>query len=115
MANLINLATQLNYGANSSPFGAETAVLLTTTQVVTLSQGVWQVSLGGSAGGGATLEYSPDSGTTWRPLARGEADSTKGGASSAAAVFSDGFNLRIKGNNSVSTTTTYYTQVKSLF
>ena len=111
MANIITLQQQLNFGAVASPFSSETAVLLTTTQIVTLSQGVWMVKLGGSAGGAATLEYSPDSGTTWRVLNRGGADAS---SSPGAVVYSDGFNVRIANNTSVSTTTTYYTQIKGV-
>lgn len=111
MANIINLQQQLNFGAVGCPFGTETAVLLTTTQVVTLSQGVWLVSPGGSAGGAALVQYSPDSGSTWRTIKRGAADSAR----EACIVYSDGFNIRIANQTSVSTTTTYYTQIKSLF
>ena len=108
----ITLAQQLNFGANASPFGTETAVLLTTTQVVTLSQGVWMINVGGVANAPATVDYSPDSGTTWRTLARGQADATR---SNGIVLYSDGFNVRISQASTASTTTTYYTQVKALF
>ena len=104
----ITLAQQISAGAVSSAYGTENAVLLTTTQVVTLSQGTWLVFPGGSAGGGATVDFTPDSGTTWRTIARGVADTARVGTT----VYSDGYNVRIAQANSVSTTTTYYYQVK---
>jgi len=112
MANRINLNQQLTFGAPSSPFGAETAVLLTTTQVVVLPQGVWMVKLGGVANAAAVLAYSPNLGTTWRTLATGAADASYSGPT---IVYSDGFNVRISQASTASTTTTFYTQVKALF
>lgn len=111
MGTPITLAQQQNAGSVASPFGTETAVLLTTTQVVTLSQGVWLVFPGGSAGGAATVDFSPDSGTTWRTIARGGADTARVGVT----VYSDGYNVRIAQATSISTTTTFYTQIKALF
>jgi hypothetical protein len=107
----ILLAQQQNAGSVGSGYGTENAVLLTTTQVVTLSQGTWLVFPGGSAGGAATVDFSPDSGTTWRTIARGGADTARVGT----VVFSDGFNTRIAQATSVSTTTTYYYQLKAGF
>jgi len=114
----ITLQQQLNFGVAAAPFGSETAVALTTTQTVTLSQGAWMVSLGW--GGGPTLaaavQYSPDSGTTWRNIAcAGEGILTTG-----CVVWSDGFNVRIHASAGTvaatpALTTTYYSQVKALF
>jgi hypothetical protein len=107
---MITLQQQLAAGAVGSAFDTEVAVLLTTTQVVTLSEGVWYVFPGGVAGAVATVDFSPDAGTTWRTIARGEADATRGGA----IVYSDGFNTRIAQASTASTTTTFYTRIKSL-
>lgn len=112
MAVIIDIQANQAFGSQGSPFGSETAVLLTTTQTVTLSQGVWMVNVGGVANAPATVDYSPDAGTTWRTLARGQADATR---SNGIIVFSDGYNVRINQASTASTTTTYYTQVKSLF
>ncbi|HJR03492.1 MAG TPA: hypothetical protein VKA83_17780 [Methylomirabilota bacterium] len=106
---IITLAQQISAGAVGSAYGAETAVLLTTTQVVTLSQGTWYVFPGGSAGGAATVDFSPDGGSTWRTFARGGADTARTGV----IVYSDGYNVRIAQATSISTTTTYYTLIKS--
>jgi len=105
----ITLAQQQNAGAVGGAFGAANAVLLTTTQVVTIPEGVWYVFPGGSAGGGATVDFSPDSGTTWRTIARGQADATRIGA----VVYSDGYNTRLAQASSVSTTTSYYYKIRS--
>jgi hypothetical protein len=106
---MITLAQQQNAGAVGSAFGAETAVLLTTTQTVTLSEGWWYVMPGGVANAVATVDFSPDSGTTWRTIARGVADASRDGV----IVYSDGFNVRIAQASTASTTTTYYTRIKS--
>jgi hypothetical protein len=105
----ILLAQQQDAGSVGSGFGAENAVLLTTTQVITLGQGVWLVSPGGVANAVATVDYSPDSGSTWRTIIRGVADTAR----LFTVVFSDGFNTRISQTGTASTTTTYYTQIKA--
>lgn len=118
MGEYITLNQQLNFGAAAAPFGTETAVALTTSQVVTLSQGVWVVSLGwgGGPARAAAVQYSPDSGTTWRNVyCAGEGVAPAGGQ-----IYSDGFNVRITGGAATiaatpSLTTTYYAQVKALF
>lgn len=106
---MITLAQQLNAGAVGSAFGPETAVLMTTTQVVTLSQGLWYVFPGGVANSPATVDFSPDSGTTWRTILRGAADTARVGG----VIYSDGFNTRIAQAGTAATTTTYYTLIKS--
>lgn len=111
MGTPITLAETLTAGAVGSPYGTEVAVLLTTTQVVTLSQGVWMVFPGGVANAAATVDFSPDKGTTWRRLATGEADATRRGT----VVYSDGYNVRIAQAGTASTTTTFYTQIKAMF
>lgn len=96
------VGVQQAFGASGSFFGAETATLLTSTQSVTLSQGFWMVKTGDHA----EVKYTPDAGTTTR---------TAIAVSSFGCVFSDGFNVVIKGDGTVSAVTTYYTQVKALF
>lgn len=108
MSNKITLAQQQAAGAVGSAFGAENAVLLTTTQTVTFSAGIWYVMPGGAANAVATVDYSPDSGTTWRTLYRGGADATRTGG----VVYSDGYNTRLAQASTASSTTSYYYQIK---
>jgi len=103
---IINPNVQLTFGAPQSPFGVENAVLLTTTQSVVLSQGVWMVQ---TADVNTALQYSPNLGTTWRTLVQGVA------AGRGAIVYSDGFSVRLNQATAVAATTTFYTQVKALF
>lgn len=98
----VQVDAQQDFGDAGSFFGDETAVLMTTSQVVTLSQGFWMVKTGDHA----QVKYTPDAGTTTR---------TAIGVSSFGCVFSDGFNVFIGTDGTVSAVTTYYTQVKAVF
>lgn len=107
MPQVINLNQQLTFGAPNSPFGAENAFnAFTTTQTLVIPLGVWMIKIVDT---NQRVEYSPDSGSTWRSLIVGAADRGLG------AIYSDGFNVRFAQSAATQTVTTYYSKVKALY
>lgn len=85
------------FGTNTSPFGTENTTPTTASAVTVLPAGWWMVLNGAQN----TVEYSPNSGTTWRTLIA---------ASVGGLVWSDGENVQIA-NTSTGGTSSYYTQL----
>jgi len=83
MAVKISAAALVNYGASGSPFGSEvllnaavgpTYLSQATVALLSASLGAslptwWQFVLSGA--GATDIQYTPDSGTTWRSLRQG--------------------------------------------
>lgn len=100
MALPITVAEQVNFGADGSAFNAEGTSITTASSATVLTVGWWMVLNGAHN----TVQYSPDSGTTWRTLI---------GDSVGGLVYSDGYNVRIE-NDATGGTSSFYTQLKGL-
>lgn len=96
MPQLIQNASQLNFGAVGSPFGAYTAVTVGAGLKVAIPLGFYYVV----TDGGETVQITQDSGTTFETIVA---------ASSGAMIYSDGYNVQFVGGAGG---TAHYTQIK---
>lgn len=84
MPQLIQIASQLNFGAVGSPFGTYTAVVVGAGGKVTIPLGFYYVV----TDAGESVQMTQDSGATYETIVP---------VSSGGMIYSDGYNIQFVG------------------